>query len=339
MYHTTANGLVPIAYVYVFRRCFVVVDHQVFCVNCKMHCITADKARSFGAPNSRVKAPVPSSTENNTLFLRSKSTLGGIPEDTGRDLADAAKSTLAASAAAKEQAREAADARMGEKLLLGWTMLADVCPTPWCCFPLMLDKEGDVNCVSCGGDGFPAETETIPEPSPSPSIESTYARPSAGTAASTSSTTPVPSPNVTEIDGGGLVSEEEFAAVRKKRDRLSASLGTYMLQGWVLLDKTCPREECEPGTPLLKDRNTGMLYCAGCDTRMSEGGRGGSVANLAGTASSSKMLPVKRDSSGGDKSLGLAVKGVGTTRTAASKVNSLEVYHGTLQQYGSTVRP
>ena len=69
-----------------------------------------------------------------------------------------------------------------------------------------------------------------------------------------------------------------------------------MLQGWSLLDTTCPRQDCEPGTPLLKDLNSGTVYCAGCDTRTRDGEKGASAVEA--TARSTAALPVKRDSTG-----------------------------------------
>jgi len=38
---------------------------------------------------------------------------------------------------------------MGEKLLLGWTLLSDVCPNPECYQPLMRDREKQMWCLAC----------------------------------------------------------------------------------------------------------------------------------------------------------------------------------------------
>jgi len=179
---------------------------------------------------------------------------------------------------------------MGEKLLQGWTMLAEECPTAGCCFPLMRDRRRNTTCVACGGDGSPAAAPATA--ATDEGVDGRFADPPAVAApASTVSTPPPAAPTArsSSSSGGGgapedpepVVSEEAFAAVRKKRDALSASLGRYMLQGWSLLDRTCPREGCEPGTPLLKDRNTGTFFCAGCDTRMREGDTGGLVVDSA----------------------------------------------------------
>ncbi len=181
---------------------------------------------------------------------------------------------------------------MGEKLLQGWTMLARECPTAGCCFPLMRDRRRNTICVACGSDGSPAAAPPTAAAAPAAAAGPDVDPPAVAAPASTVSTPPPAAPTARGSSGGGgasedpepVVSEEEFAAVRKRRDALSASLGRYMLQGWSLLDRACPREGCEPGTPLLKDRSTGTFFCAGCDTRMREGEGGGLVAEAAGEA-------------------------------------------------------
>lgn len=198
------------------------------------------------------------------------------------------------STSAKRESRAAAEARMGDNLLLGWTMLADQCPTTDCCFPLMRDRERNTTCVACGGNGVATNINSNTKSSngsPPPALGTADPPPATATAPP-----PPPPTAATEADNGGLLSAEDFAAVRKKRDKLSAALGSYMLQGWSLLDTTCPRQDCEPGTPLLKDRSSGTVYCAGCDTRISDGEKGALVVEPA--ASSTAALPVKRDSSG-----------------------------------------
>lgn len=242
---------------------------QVYCAKCEMYCITANKARLLSLSNGEVPArpDAVGSLRNNTDWK--------------------------SSSAAREEARSAAEARMGDMLLLGWTMLADDCPAPGCCFPLMLDRANNTTCVACGGD----DTAAIPPAPEASSAQSNRSNPSRAPGATvTSPPAPAPARSDTDSGGGGVISSQEFSLVRKKRDELSAALGRYMLQGWSLMNTTCPREECEAGTPLLKDRSTGTLFCAGCDTRMSEGKDGVLVEEAAPPPS--EALPVKRDSSG-----------------------------------------
>lgn len=231
---------------------------------------------------------------------------------------------------------------MGEKLLLGWTMLAEECPTAGCCFPLMRDRSRNTTCVACGGNGI-AETATptasaadIPRDTPRQHVHHTdsssqFADPPAVAAPASTVTAPPPaaptahSSSTTE-EPEPVISAEEFAAVRKKRDAVSASLGRYMLQGWALLDRMCPREGCEPGTPLLKNRSTNTFYCAGCDTRMREGETGELMEESTETSGSTAGLSLKRDSSG-ERNQSLAAKGgdVSSVPSVPAKDTSTQV--------------
>lgn len=245
-----------------------------------MYCITEDKARSLPVANTKATSSDPvSEVASNDQFVD--------PLETSTTSSSKPPIPMPASTS-KEAARATADARMGEKLLLGWTMLADMCPTPDCCFPLMLDRDGDTTCVRCGGDGLPVQSD--PDPAPNVQKEIPIRAPMASVTASSESKH--------DLSDGGVLSSQDFAAVRKRRDALSAALGQLMLQGWSLLEETCPRVACEPGTPLLKDRNTGKIYCAGCDTF----DRGRLVGDSP-KASPPKALPVKRGSSGENRSM------------------------------------
>ncbi|GLD99427.1 hypothetical protein PINS_up008146 [Pythium insidiosum] len=57
---------------------------------------------------------------------------------------------MAMSDDSKYQRRDQASARLGEKLLQGWTMLATHCPSDDCFTPLMRNKQGQMFCVGCG---------------------------------------------------------------------------------------------------------------------------------------------------------------------------------------------
>lgn len=46
------------------------------------------------------------------------------------------------------------------------------------------------------------------------------------------------------------------------------------------MDTTCPRQDCELGTPLLKDQSSDTVHCAGHDTRTRDGDKGVSVYTL-----------------------------------------------------------
>jgi uncharacterized Zn finger protein (UPF0148 family) len=52
-------------------------------------------------------------------------------------------------AAAKKPSRDELSKRLADKMLLGWSMLADLCPVPLCHAPLMKDTDGQMWCISC----------------------------------------------------------------------------------------------------------------------------------------------------------------------------------------------
>lgn len=249
-----------------------------------MFCITENEAQSLGIVSGRVPAPHDGSSQ----FSDAAST---VPDHEPTDHKTSVGEQPSTSG--KREARAAAEERMGDNLLLGWTMLADQCPTTDCCFPLMRDRKRNTTCVACGGNGVATNTKSNTNSangSPPPALGTTDPPP-----APAIPPTPLPTA-ATEAGSGGLLSAEEFAAVRKKRDKLSAALGSYMLRGWSLLDTTCPRQDCEPGTPLLKDRSSGIVFCAGCDVQISDGEKG--ALDIDPAVGSTAALPVKRDSSG-----------------------------------------
>lgn len=242
-----------------------------------MYCITPAEAQCLVPSNDKV---------------------GITPEDSRRRKTEVESPPVTSSRATREDSRAAAEARMGEKLLLGWAMLAEACPNAGCCFPLMRDRDQNTVCVACEGKNIiAAPTSSVPAP--------------------VSATTTLGRDDL-EADEQALMAPDKFAAAVKKRDGLSAALGRYMLQGWSLLDKTCPREECSPGTPLLKNRTSSTLYCAACDTRMSEDEGGALVMETK--VGSPPALPAKRDSAGGSRNLAARVE-----TTSVSKVESMQV--------------
>lgn len=297
-----------------------------------MYCISADKAKSLGAPNGEAGAPAAVGEElvSASISRSSNRSADSTPANTGRALRTVPEqqpptAAPVAAPAVKKKSRAAAEAVMGERLLQGWAMLAEECPNAGCCFPLMRDRSRKTTCVACGSNGVAAAAVT-PPPAAAAAAPAAPAGVATGTndlgansqfadapapvaPSSTVSdrspvapTVPSNSNNSSSSVAGGepelMIPEEDFAAVRKKRDALSASLGRYMLQGWSLLDKMCPREGCEPGTPLLKNRSTAVFYCAGCDTRMREGEGGSLVEEPAEASGSTVGLSLKRNSSG-----------------------------------------
>jgi uncharacterized Zn finger protein (UPF0148 family) len=55
----------------------------------------------------------------------------------------------------------------------------------------------------------------------------------------------------------------EYAEWQKKREKVSAELGTRMLAGWAMLAESCPEPGCR-GTPLMRKKG-GPMVCVCCD--------------------------------------------------------------------------
>ncbi|KAG1673711.1 hypothetical protein FOA52_010580 [Chlamydomonas sp. UWO 241] len=165
---------------------------------------------------------------------------------------------------------------MGELLLKGWPMLAETCFD--CQVPLMKDPaSGDRLCVNCDRnypagmdlDACMADEEESEEEGSSAGVDG------GGTAADDIpdfSTHPVSVADAAEAAAGGVVSPSPVASTSavvyqaprakapQNSDRACELLSTKMLQGWALLETTCPR--CD--TPLVRNREKRMR-CVLCD--------------------------------------------------------------------------
>lgn len=290
-----------------------------------MYCITPEEAKSLRAPTcaSPAGAGEGMATKSQDALGSDSATTGAVR---GLSTGQERQQPRAAPEQTKQQSRAAAEAAMGEKLLQGWTMLAEECQTAGCCFPLMRDRGRVTRCVACDVNATSAAKDGVDDQVAAGKFEDPTS--AAAPASTVSAPKPPADSSSTAARTEPVMSEEQFAAVRKKRDALSASLGRYMLQGWSLSDKMCPREDCEPGTPLLKDRNTGVFYCAGCDTRGTcDGEAGGLVEEPSPASGATAGLPLKRDSSG-ERSRGLPrvdEDGFGLPNSSSAKTKTPEV--------------
>ncbi|KAN0033980.1 hypothetical protein ACTFIV_000459 [Dictyostelium citrinum] len=187
---------------------------------------------------------------------------------------------------------------LGKKLLMGWSMLNDVCKD---CkiVPLVENKKDNIIlCVSCDrqlkrdGNGEIFEEKKLNSSSTPSSSSSTTTTPS-----SSNSSTPIPTTtiitNITkpqqqtikndtkqidtkyynddayfddyeDEDDTPLTEEEKIAIEKrlKKSDEFSSKMGEFLLKGWSLLSDSCPNNECY-GVPLMKDREK-KFYCVSC---------------------------------------------------------------------------
>lgn len=298
---------------------------QVYCVKCQMFCITPENAQGLHRANREV-------VEATNLSRPGHETSTSPSTDDPSSVASSVASWSAqgATQASREQRRrDEADERMADRMLMGWTMLADACPVPGCNFPLMLDTEGSTTCVMClhhGPEGRPdaAQAECATDAPVRPPLSPARAR-SDGLPESKGEEGAKGDEGTKEDEGtegdegtkvdGGVLSERAFAVERRKRDEVSSVLGQFMLRGWSLLEETCSRQGCDGRVPLLRERGTSTLYCAGCDTY----DRGASANSPEPTGPPESALPMKRDSSGEERNL---LKG---GRSPASKVELMEV--------------
>lgn len=135
---------------------------------------------------------------------------------------------------------------MGRLLLLGWTMLADSCAD--CAVPLMRDPRGDHDelCVGCGrvyrgggdNDGV-ADDGSGADGSAGARAETPLQRewPADGAAASATNgpAAPAAAPPAAPQPLRRRQEREPSAS-----DRAADLLSQHMLQGWALLEQTCP---------------------------------------------------------------------------------------------------
>lgn len=186
----------------------------------------------------------------------------------------------------------------------------------------MRDPNGNRVCVSCGGGALPIQQGVDPKSENACRANtngsmhvpvSSESRDSVGDAEQ--------QPPGDHGGEGAILSQVEFALVRKRRDEVSAALGRFMLQGWAMLEKKCTREGCGPGTPLLKERGTSRLYCVGCETYSAADGELGSAGgSQEAPTCTPTALPVKRDSSGKDRSVSMT-----EAMNAVAEVEPLQV--------------
>ncbi|KAM9960546.1 hypothetical protein ACTFIW_009688 [Dictyostelium discoideum] len=188
---------------------------------------------------------------------------------------------------------------LGKKLLMGWSMLNNVCKD---CkiVPLVENKKDNIIlCVSCERHLKRDENGEILDEK-----KSTLSSSSSTTTTPSSSNTSTPIPTTTTItnitkpqpqhttsttttikndtkqidmkyydddyfddydeDDTPLTEEEKIAIEKrlKKSDEFSSKMGEFLLKGWSLLSDSCPNNECY-GVPLMKDREK-KFYCVSC---------------------------------------------------------------------------
>jgi len=156
---------------------------------------------------------------------------------------------------------------LGQKLLQGWTMLAESCPFEGCNVPLVEKKKDQtILCVSCGNCFKRQETEIgeiemIAVTTQKPKVESTPLPDTKTT--SSASPKPAAAPpsvsNATSFTDMIQFDQEAWEKKSKKMNETTSKMGEKLLQGWAMLQESCPK--CS--VPLMRDKEKRMI-CMSC---------------------------------------------------------------------------
>ena len=175
---------------------------------------------------------------------------------------------------------------MSQKLMGGWALLQIACPL--CNTPLMRDKESKMFCLSCHHQVVPesdmkgsATTQDSAAPATAAASASSaapaLATPAANKVVAAAATSAVQQgqfdDDMDEVDEHEDLdsdwqppSAEEQAKIdahMRELEEVSQRLAQKMLQGWTMLDLSCP--EC--GTVLVRSKKQ-VLYCCGCQKEL-----------------------------------------------------------------------
>ena len=178
--------------------------------------------------------------------------------------------------------------KLGEKMLAGWCMLGAICPKPSCNgTPLMQLRGGPQVCVSCDTEfisnefgaliptsrnSFSAfkggiathhskDSDKAPSPAPAPTCSSQSSASARSCAAAGGRGQRDPSfyldmNNAPTLEPFPLEPPSSSASGATGRADLqqdaSAKLAQKMLQGWALLERTCPSIKCNGSVPLVR---------------------------------------------------------------------------------------
>ena len=145
----------------------------------------------------------------------------------------------------KNRNKSSVSAKLGEKMLSGWTLLADTCPQQSCeGTPLMKLGKGPMLCVSCGYSDPPVSDVNN---HPIPPISK-----------------PASDNNVMNIDPRNDSSlNNNNNKFHQEEGDASVQIGRKLLMGWTLLADVCTSKVCMGGVPLMMSKE-GQLQCVQC---------------------------------------------------------------------------
>jgi len=176
---------------------------------------------------------------------------------------------------ARNKARDVISKKLGDKMMVGWTLLGDSCAKPECSgTPLVSSPKepGRLLCVSCDQYYTKSSTTGAVEPTSS----SVPAPATTATATATPKVTGTPS---------WLVSDAPILDFSRPREQDSSSrIADKLLKGWAMLNEMCAQPGCDGAVPLMRDA-TGAKHCVDC-------GFCSSSSAAAGSGSGSKEQTV-----------------------------------------------
>lgn len=158
--------------------------------------------------------------------------------------------------------------KLGEKLLQGWTMLADSCPFDNTCggTPLMKDPATDkIHCLSCGKEYLYDRNGELIDKSLVSSANNNITNKNISSNVVASESTKERLEELKIIDKTFEEEEDEallnldleepprFLNFAKHTEDSSWKISQKLLLGWAMLDECCKTQKCKGSTPLLKD--------------------------------------------------------------------------------------
>ncbi|PRP88603.1 hypothetical protein PROFUN_03014 [Planoprotostelium fungivorum] len=167
----------------------------------------------------------------------------------------------------QEPPRKEISGLLGQKMLQGWTLLAESCPSIECFNPLVeRKKDHTILCVNCeknfNRETISGEMVFLPVTAPAPAPV-----PVASTLQPTPAPTPQPSTTSSSVPQSSTPStntEDNAIQQRLQHSRNSSSLiSKKLLEGWSMLQESCP--VCQ--VPLMRNRE-GEMTCVVCNMRV-----------------------------------------------------------------------
>ncbi|KAF7731641.1 hypothetical protein EC973_008810 [Apophysomyces ossiformis] len=155
---------------------------------------------------------------------------------------------------------DTAMSKLSTYLLQGWVMTDERCHVPECFVPMMRSKDGSIR--------FCVNHDPNPTSSAVGNAQSSVSQQLAnGTTASTI-VKQAASSDVSPVAAAQDNTEEDELRIRRKRreqsSKASQLIGQKLLQRWVLLNETCPNEDCY-AVPLMRNPSTKHMFCVICE--------------------------------------------------------------------------